>query len=87
MESQQSSDVCRRNCVEIVRLLSRDKSNIERWIDERIMNNLTVFAGFKVGDIANVNTETETGRSLSLEAQKALCNLMFQSEKARRLCM
>lgn len=69
------------SCLEFVKLMSRDKTNLDRFVSEELMDCLIKFAKYDCTEL----TSNEHLNSL-LEAQKCLCNLTFQSEKARRLC-
>lgn len=66
-------------CLASVRILSRNKSNL---------NHATVDQFDCLLNIANIGTHNvECSSEVSVEALKCLCNLVFQSEKCQAMCL
>lgn len=68
------------NCLATLRILSREKSHLNQTITNEQIDCLL--------NIANIGQNNiETTATVSAEALKALCNLVFQSTKCQELCL
>ncbi|KAJ8724935.1 hypothetical protein PYW07_015893 [Mythimna separata] len=76
-------------CLASVRVLSRDKSDLENLICERWVTTLIERAGlynFEALDEESMMPLDLIEKDVAVEALKCLCNLTFNSEVARALC-
>ncbi|CAK1551698.1 unnamed protein product [Leptosia nina] len=75
-------------CLSALRILSRDKSEVENLVCERWMITLIEKAGlYNFIDISeDVTDNVIPGKEIAVEAMKCLCNVAFNSEVARALC-
>jgi len=74
-------------CLVCIRILSREKSGLEVASSERALNTLLCFAG--LGPFSEEYEQplvTIQDTTLVIEAQKCLCNILFNSAVAQRLC-
>ncbi|XP_044747836.1 synembryn [Coccinella septempunctata] len=79
-----SDEQIQANCCSALRILSREKSCLNQFLREiDWLNLLKRFSG-----LHDINREfTERSKILALEAQKCLCNLVFNSNKAAQECI
>lgn len=68
------------DCLAALRILSREKQHLNHTITNEQIDCL-----LNIANIGNNNIITTT--SVSAEALKALCNLVFQSTKCQELCL
>uniref|UniRef100_A0A1B0GPK4 Ataxin-10 domain-containing protein n=1 Tax=Phlebotomus papatasi TaxID=29031 RepID=A0A1B0GPK4_PHLPP len=69
-----------RECLSVVRILSRDKTYLDQCITEERINCLL--------NAANIGSENHNhGSGVVIEALKCLCNLVFNSKKCQEMCL
>ncbi|XP_045489054.1 synembryn-A [Pieris rapae] len=74
-------------CLSTLRILSRDKSEVENLICEKWMITLIEKAGlYNFLDVTDDVNENLPSKDVAVEALKCLCNITFNSEVARALC-
>ncbi|XP_072047578.1 chaperone Ric-8A-like [Amphiura filiformis] len=73
------SDECHILCLEALRILSREKHRMHQLKEKDGVHLLLKLA--RLSDDA-----PEVGNQIIIEAQKCLCNLVFNSEDAQRIC-
>ncbi|XP_064602072.1 synembryn-A-like [Liolophura sinensis] len=86
-----ASTKCYRPCLETLRILSRDKDQLECLLTEETLSLLMLHAGLK--DLSEeeedediVSNNQDGDAEVIVEAQKCLCNLIFNSPKAQKMC-
>ncbi|XP_039295364.1 synembryn-A [Nilaparvata lugens] len=87
--NKSSSAGCHKGCLSTIRMLSRDDTNLDAMIDERYVDTLLMQAGLyqqdQLHDISDKQDEQHKYETI-IEAQKALCNLLFNSSKVQTIC-
>ncbi|XP_038213394.1 synembryn-A [Zerene cesonia] len=85
---EKSAESIHTDCLTTLRVLSRDKTEVENLICERWMITLIEKAGlYNFIDPSEDITENEMpSKEIAVEALKCLCNIAFNSEVARALC-
>ncbi|KAG8230759.1 hypothetical protein J437_LFUL009819 [Ladona fulva] len=75
------------NCLQCIRILSRDITDLNDLVCEEWMNILQQHAGLLSQEEAlqRIN-QSSFNYNVMLEAQKCLCNLIFNSTSARTIC-
>ncbi|XP_046665124.1 synembryn-A [Homalodisca vitripennis] len=82
-----SSAICHKECLACVRILSREKTDLDDLCCEKWMNILLYHAGLVPQEQAMLMTNQPFDNfDVVLEAMKCLCNLVFNCEHARKLC-
>ncbi|KAG1714950.1 Synembryn-A [Nymphon striatum] len=76
---------CQKSCLEFIRILSRDKNNVNELASNSLLSNIIQIAGVKKCDIQDFLKQNKD-MSVIVEAQKCLCNLIFNSSEAQTLC-
>lgn len=68
------------DCLAVIRILSREKSYLNQIISSEQIDSLL--------NIANIGSHNiAVSSSISVEALKCLCNLVFQSTKCQEMCL
>lgn len=82
------SPTTHRACLEMIRILSRDKTHLEVLTSEHTMNSLVHHTGLEMYAQQHSDSVTiqEGDYTVMVEAQKCLCNLIFNSQVAQRVC-
>ncbi|CAL1540464.1 unnamed protein product [Lymnaea stagnalis] len=77
-------------CLQAFRIISRDKTNMQALTNENALSTLIMVAGIQhyaqqeVDDVAvSISADDQT---VIVEAQKCLCNVIFNSIEAQRYC-
>ncbi|RZF38695.1 hypothetical protein LSTR_LSTR003501 [Laodelphax striatellus] len=88
--NKSSSAGCHRECLSAIKMLSRDETDLEVMMsDERHVDTLLMHAGLfqqdQLHDISD-NEDIQQKFATILEAQKALCNLLFNSKRVQEFC-
>ncbi|KAH9500577.1 Synembryn-A [Bulinus truncatus] len=77
-------------CLQAFRIISRDKTNMQSLTNENALSTLIMVAGiqhYAQQDIDDVGVNISTDdQSVIVEAQKCLCNVIFNSIEAQRYC-
>ncbi|RUS69867.1 hypothetical protein EGW08_022373, partial [Elysia chlorotica] len=77
-------------CLQAFRIISRDKSNMQALTNENTLMTLSKVAGiqhYATQDVDDVAVDiVPTDQSVIVEAQKCLCNVIFNSIEAQRFC-
>ncbi|XP_005090378.1 synembryn-A [Aplysia californica] len=77
-------------CLQAFRILSRDKANMQSLTSEKALATLITVAGIEHYATQDVDAATLTifdgDQSVMVEAQKCLCNVIFNSIEAQRYC-
>ncbi|BFZ05328.1 hypothetical protein BsWGS_08367 [Bradybaena similaris] len=77
-------------CLQAFRILSRDKTNMQALTTENSLNTLIMVAGIHHYTQQDVNdvavTICDGDQTVMVEAQKCLCNVIFNSIEAQRYC-
>uniref|UniRef100_A0A1B6CFL8 Synembryn-A n=1 Tax=Clastoptera arizonana TaxID=38151 RepID=A0A1B6CFL8_9HEMI len=82
-----SSAFCHRHCLACVRMLSRDKTDIEDLCCEKWMNILLYHAGLVPQEQAMLMSSVPMDNyDVVQEALKCLCNLVYNCVRAQKLC-
>ncbi|CAH1787407.1 unnamed protein product [Owenia fusiformis] len=78
---------CSLLCLTCLRLLSREKSGLDTMTTEQVLKTLAKTAKLEVYDgSSDVTQDTNSDHPVVIEAQKCLCNLIFNSTAAQRIC-
>ena len=83
-----SSGTTYKTCLETLRILSRDKSDLDCLVSERALNLMVRHAGLEqYAETKGENLTIQDGNTdVIIEAQKCLCNIIFNSPMAQRHC-
>jgi hypothetical protein len=76
-------------CLEAIRIVSREKSGLEAVSTESALRTLLHHAGLVIShgeDEENAGFTTIQDAIVIIEAQKCLCNIIFNSQAAQRIC-
>lgn len=77
-------------CLQAFRIISRDKSNMQALTNENSLMTLIKVAGiqhYATQDVDDVAVDiVPTDQAVIVEAQKCLCNVIFNSIEAQRFC-
>lgn len=79
-----SATQCHRVCLESIRILSREKKNLDELFNEDIVDTMVYLAGL-LGCEENQSIHQSDLKVIN-EAQKSLCNLIFNSTVVQRIC-
>jgi len=79
-----SARVCHASCLETMRVLSREKSGFDAMTTESALNLFVRHAGLDCRESDASPTIQDV--NVMLEAQKCLCNIIFNSPAAQRIC-
>ncbi|KAK2175329.1 hypothetical protein NP493_722g02070 [Ridgeia piscesae] len=85
LESKASSKTYS-SCLQTVRIISRDKSGLDTLMTTDLLATLVQHSGLGSYSKGEVITKQEGDPSVMLEAQKCLCNIIFNSPAAQRVC-
>lgn len=82
-----SSALCHKQCLSCVRMLSRDKTDLEELFCEKWLNILLYHAGLVPQEQALLmSSQAFDTYDVIVEALKCLCNLVYNCVKAQQLC-
>lgn len=84
--SERKAKHCHHVCLETVRILSRDKTGLNDVLNRDMFDIMLRLAGLNVTEDNICNTNSQDNFKVMLEAQKCLCNLIFNSATAQRMC-
>ncbi|XP_063236666.1 synembryn-A [Bacillus rossius redtenbacheri] len=78
---------CRKNCLACIRMLSREKAELNELVCPEWLDSLLRLAGLVSQEeaLTQIN-KSPTQYEVMVEAQKSLCNLVFNSSVAQALC-
>uniref|UniRef100_T1JDW5 LysM domain-containing protein n=1 Tax=Strigamia maritima TaxID=126957 RepID=T1JDW5_STRMM len=84
--SESSYSRCHIRCLETIRILSRDKTDLNDVISRDMIDLLLKIAGLVLDEDTLNRTNSQDDYKLMLEAQKSLCNLIFHCTAVQRMC-
>lgn len=84
---QPADEACHVTCLETLRILSRDKKHLEDVFSREVLDSLSRLAGLIIQEeeIIEEGFQEEKAKVI-VEAQKTLCNLIFNSPVVQRIC-
>ncbi|XP_022249820.1 synembryn-A-like isoform X2 [Limulus polyphemus] len=77
---------CHQTCLETVRILSREKRGLEEVFTKDILDTMLQLAGMVTEEELVNNQVPVKDPKVIIEAQKSLCNLIFNSTGIQRIC-
>ncbi|XP_049791690.1 synembryn-A [Schistocerca nitens] len=83
----ENSEACHKYCLICIRLLSRDKVGLCDHVTEKRVETLLKLAGLVPQEEAlSKASQKSADRDVMLEALKALCNIVYNSQQAQAIC-
>lgn len=73
-------------CLEAVRILSRDKVGLDEVLRKEMIDTMICLAGLVTDEEAVSISNKQNDVKVIVEAQKCLCNLIFNSSAVQRMC-
>lgn len=77
---------CHALCLEAVRILSREKFGLDEVLRKEMVDTMICLAGLVTDEEAVSISNKQNDVKVIVEAQKCLCNLIFNSSAVQRMC-